>query len=74
MNVEKLERELFKLCITCKKQVMKIAAPEIGFIDGQARRWKGNRCPECIGEYKKVWARNNYGKNAQREKVRRALG
>lgn len=74
MNVEKLERELFSTCIHCQNQILKISAPEVGFIDGNGRKWKGNRCPDCITRYKTTWARNNYGKNAYRQKLRRAMG
>lgn len=79
IDIETLEREILHQCIVCGYfRTRFLAGKDKGgraiAVDVEGRKWRDNKCPECINKYKTQWARRNYGKNAYRDKVRRILG
>lgn len=69
INVETLERETTRQCFTCKHTKLHIQG-----VDFNGRLWRANRCPDCMANYKKNWARANYGRTAVTRKIQRILG
>lgn len=70
IDVEKIERETSQVCFSCGERKSRFILREARnsmrrlAVDRKDRKWRDNKCPDCILEYKKNWARKNY-----REKV-----